>query len=121
MLRVECRGSPYEIGYQHGQAAQQQVKGSILFYRDLFFKTTKLSWSQVEQEACRFLPLLEADWPHLVQEMQGLADAGGSNLESILSLNVRTEIAYGMFNDGCTAFSWKSGDESFLAQNWDVG
>ena len=34
-------------------------------------------------------------------------------------MNVRTEIAYGMFSDGCTALSWKTGDASFLAQNWD--
>ncbi len=34
-------------------------------------------------------------------------------------MNVRTEIAYGMFSDGCTALSWKAGDASFLAQNWD--
>lgn len=34
-------------------------------------------------------------------------------------MNVRTEIAYGMFSDGCTALSWKAENASFLAQNWD--
>ena len=34
-------------------------------------------------------------------------------------MNVRTEIAYGMFTDGCTALSWKTNNASFLAQNWD--
>ncbi|KAI4133226.1 MAG: hypothetical protein LQ338_000284 [Usnochroma carphineum] len=38
---------------------------------------------------------------------------------SILALNVRTEIAFGMFSDGCTALSWTNGDTSILAQNWD--
>ena len=46
----------------------------------------------------------------------------------ILALNVRTEIAYGMFSDGCTALSWHSSSHSnsttespkaLLAQNWD--
>ena len=32
---------------------------------------------------------------------------------------MRTEINYGMFSDGCTALSWKNGNASFLAQNWD--
>lgn len=50
----------------------------------------------------------------------GVAQGAGVPVESILALNVRTEIAYGMFSDGCTALSWKSKDESFLAQNWDV-
>ena len=34
-------------------------------------------------------------------------------------MNVRTEIAYGMATDGCTAISWKTEKSSFLAQNWD--
>ena len=38
---------------------------------------------------------------------------------SILALNVRTEIAYGLARDGCTAISWKTDTSSFLAQNWD--
>ena len=37
----------------------------------------------------------------------------------MLALNVRTEIAFGMFSDGCTALSWKHGNTSLLAQNWD--
>lgn len=41
------------------------------------------------------------------------------SLASVLVLNVRTEIAFGMWSDGCTALSWKGGDSSFLAQNWD--
>ncbi|KAL8841482.1 MAG: hypothetical protein Q9170_000945 [Blastenia crenularia] len=51
--------------------------------------------------------------------MQGLATGAGVPFLSILALNVRTEIAFGMFSDGCTAFSWKHGDTSILAQNWD--
>lgn len=38
---------------------------------------------------------------------------------SILALNVRTEIAYGLARDGCTAIFWKTDTSSFLAQNWD--
>lgn len=32
---------------------------------------------------------------------------------------MRTEITFGLFSDGCTALSWKAGDTSILAQNWD--
>lgn len=38
---------------------------------------------------------------------------------SILALNVRTEIAFGLARDGCTAIFWKTDTSSFLAQNWD--
>ncbi|KAL8963843.1 MAG: hypothetical protein Q9183_004911, partial [Haloplaca sp. 2 TL-2023] len=48
-----------------------------------------------------------------------VAEGAGVSLSSILALNVRTEIAFGMFADGCTALAWKSSSGSFLAQNWD--
>ena len=38
---------------------------------------------------------------------------------SILAMNVRTEIAFGLARDGCTAIFWKTDTSSFLAQNWD--
>jgi len=34
-------------------------------------------------------------------------------------MNIRTEIAYGLFNDGCTAISSTSGNRTLIAQNWD--
>lgn len=34
-------------------------------------------------------------------------------------MNIRTEIAYGLFHDGCTALSSTSGTRTLLAQNWD--
>ena len=66
-----------------------------------------------------FLPWLEASFPDYVEEMKGIANGAGLDLESIVALNARTEIAYGMLSDGCTALSWKTSDSSFLAQNWD--
>ena len=38
---------------------------------------------------------------------------------SIVALNVRTEIAYGMSKDGCTALYWRTEKSTFQAQNWD--
>ena len=32
---------------------------------------------------------------------------------------MRTEIAYGMSKDGCTALYWNNGSSAYLAQNWD--
>ncbi|MCJ1335538.1 hypothetical protein MMC09_000810 [Bachmanniomyces sp. S44760] len=51
--------------------------------------------------------------------MKGVASGAETPFLSILAVNVRTEIAFGMFADGCTAFSWKTDKTNFLAQNWD--
>ena len=49
----------------------------------------------------------------------GIALGAKVELESILAMNIRTEIAYGLFNDGCTAICSTSGNGTLLAQNWD--
>lgn len=87
----------------------------------MFLTSAQLGWSEVRREAVRFLPFLQQPaWTPLLEEMEGIASGAGVDFEDILALNVRTEIAYGMFNDGCTAIMWKVQRESFLAQNWDV-
>ncbi|KAK0702777.1 hypothetical protein B0H67DRAFT_499855, partial [Lasiosphaeris hirsuta] len=105
------------VGRQHGSAARDQVHGSIAFYQGMFLTSAQLDWSEVRGEAVEFLPFIQQlTWTPLLEEMQGIATGTGVDFEDILALNVRTEIAYGMFNDGCTSVAWKS----FLAQNWDV-
>ena len=120
MLEIRCKGNPYEVGLQHGTAARTQVLSSVAFYKSLFQRVANLSWSEVHVEALRFMPMLDKGWNAYIEEMRGLACGAGVGFESVLALNVRTEIAFGMFNDGCTAFSWRGAGKSFLAQNWDV-
>lgn len=79
-----------------------------------------MDWPEVCLTAAKFLPFLQDSVPWYVEEIKGVAKGAGVDVDSILAINVRTEIAYGMFNDGCTALSWKDGEKSFLAQNWDV-
>ncbi|KAI1628203.1 isopenicillin-N N-acyltransferase [Exophiala viscosa] len=119
MKHVKCSGTPYEIGQQHGQTAKTEVYGSIAFYEAFFKERTNLSWSQVQDVSRAFLPFLDSTYPEYVEEMKGVADGAGVDLDSIVALNVRTEIAYGMLSDGCTAFTWKTSDQSFIGQNWD--
>ena len=49
----------------------------------------------------------------------GVADGAGVQLADIIALNVRTEIAFGLFSDGCTALGWRTEQASYLCQNWD--
>jgi len=43
----------------------------------------------------------------------------GVRYEDILAINLRMEIMFGLFNDGCTSLGWKTADKSIIAQNWD--
>jgi isopenicillin-N N-acyltransferase-like protein len=78
-----------------------------------------MGWAEVEQFALEFLPLV-LKYPEIFQELQGVSQGSGNNLATIMALNARTEIMYGMMDDGCTALAWKTENgNSFLAQNWD--
>ncbi|KAK6396801.1 hypothetical protein LTR65_008699 [Meristemomyces frigidus] len=119
MLQITCSGTPYEIGLKHGQEAKVQVSRSMKFYAGMFQETAKMSWPKVQDLAMTFEPVMRRKWPAYLEEMNGVAEGAGVELADIIALNVRTEIAFGLFSDGCTALSWKTNDASFLAQNWD--
>lgn len=63
--------------------------------------------------------------PDLHVEMAAIAEGAGLDLLDIVALNCRSEIALGLFSDGCTSLGWKvggdgeEGGEVWLTQNWD--
>ncbi|KAL1302617.1 hypothetical protein AAFC00_002989 [Neodothiora populina] len=120
MLQIQCSGTPFEIGHHHGSAAKELIERCIAFYTTLFQDSAKLTWSQVRDVATReFEPRIRTNWPAYYEEMRGIAAGAGKQVSDIIALNVRTEITFGLFSDGCTALSWREGEASFLAQNWD--
>ncbi|KAF2126201.1 peptidase C45 acyl-coenzyme A:6-aminopenicillanic acid acyl-transferas-like protein [Dothidotthia symphoricarpi CBS 119687] len=129
MLFVECTGTPYEIGHQHGTAARTEIERCISFYAGLFQTNCKQTWPQVHQHASKFERHAKETWPAFHEEMRGIADGAGRELLDIVALNVRTEINFGLFSDGCTALAWQTSNlqaprsqympRSWLAQNWD--
>ncbi|KAF2433985.1 AAT-domain-containing protein [Tothia fuscella] len=120
MLEVTCTGTPFEMGRIHGQFASLQISRTLKFYEQKFKDNSNLTWPEVEETALKFTPFLNSKFPDCLSEMEGIAAGSSQNLASILALNVRTEITYGLMkDDGCTTFACKIPNESFLAQNWD--
>lgn len=111
---------PIQIGYKHGQAAKFQIDCCIAFYTKLFLKNCNQEWPQVLQHASKFEQQAKVKWPEYHEEMQGIADGAGKGLLDIVAINVRTEINFGLFSDGCTSLSWHTEKRAWLAQNWDV-
>ncbi|KAF2095120.1 peptidase C45 acyl-coenzyme A:6-aminopenicillanic acid acyl-transferas-like protein [Rhizodiscina lignyota] len=119
MLSVDCTGTPYEIGYKHGSAAKVEVERCIDFYAKLFVKNSKQSWPQVQETARSFGETIKSQWPQYYEEIQGIAEGAERDILDIVALNVRTEIAFGQFSDGCTSVSWHGEKRAWLGQNWD--
>ena len=51
--------------------------------------------------------------------MRGIAKGSDHDILDIIAINIRTEIAFGLFSDGCTSLYWKMSKRSLLGQNWD--
>ncbi|CZR67766.1 related to Acyl-coenzyme A:6-aminopenicillanic-acid-acyltransferase 40 kDa form [Phialocephala subalpina] len=119
MLEVDSTGTSHEIGVSHGSIAKAEIARSITFYQNLFQKHCSMDWETVKSFALKYQTYLSSSWPQYVSEMEGVAQGAGVTYGDILALNVRTEIAFGNFSDGCTALSWKGAGTSILGQNWD--
>ncbi|KAJ5951950.1 Peptidase C45 acyl-coenzyme A:6-aminopenicillanic acid acyl-transferase [Penicillium vulpinum] len=119
MKTIQCFATPHEIGRAHGVGAKELIRGSIVFYQKMFVHTCKMEWPAVRRIAEDWQKEIEQKWPKYYSEMQGIADGAQLPFIDILILNIRTEIAFGMFNDGCTSLYCKTDNHSFLAQNWD--
>ncbi|KAL4747138.1 hypothetical protein BDW72DRAFT_206735 [Aspergillus terricola var. indicus] len=117
--QIVCSGTPYEIGHKHGSQASEEISRAIAFYAKMFAKHSKLDWPQVRDLARDFDGLIMHQWPRYYEELKGIADGAKIDLIDIIALNVRTEIVFGQFSDGCTSLYHQDSEHSFQGQNWD--
>lgn len=132
---VKVSGGPYERGYAYGEQARDRVATSIAAYGEVFRALAGWGWPQVREEAARYEAPIRALDDRYVDEMRGIADGAGVDLEDILSINVRTEVMFaakaraaeqasGSSRQGeCSAFAvlpTASADgHTLIGQNWD--
>lgn len=108
------------------------MAGSIEFYRVLFKAFNDLEWTTVREKTAEFVPFLQATFPRYCEEIQAIAEGAQVEFLDVLALNIRSEIAFGLFDetsrrpmaidavDGCTTLGWKTpSGATFLSQNWD--
>ncbi|KAJ5351075.1 hypothetical protein N7452_000049 [Penicillium brevicompactum] len=119
-MKLTLKGTPREIGVQHGRALREQIRSQIFIYEAMFQQTSKLAWEDVREVAKEFQSTLKILTPHLLVEMEGIAEGAELAVLDIVALNCRSEIALGKFSDGCTTLCWRKNDGArVLSQNWD--
>ncbi len=91
IITLPAHASAHERGRLYGVAAAAQIRHSVLTYAKLF-ATCGIDWAQAGERARRYADVITALDPLLMQEMQGIADGSGWQLDDILALNCRTEI-----------------------------
>ncbi|KAG7085807.1 hypothetical protein E1B28_003346 [Marasmius oreades] len=87
----------------------------------MFQRTSNLNWTAVRDISNEYRETISTLTPNIYEEMEGIAEGAGLDILDIVALNARSEIALGLFSDGCTSLGWKipSTGQIFLAQNWD--
>lgn len=118
---VVVEGPPYERGRQHGLQARERVHASLDLYLPVF-AAKGLSWEDVRRIASRFSDAIAAYEPRYLEEIRGIADGAGVELEHIVALNARTELLYWQ-DEGCTSAAClpetTADGHTLIGQNWD--
>jgi isopenicillin-N N-acyltransferase-like protein len=123
---IEVSGDAFERGVQHGEQAVDLIRTNLEGYFQLFEHDVGLDRPAVLDRARRYLQPIEGYAPHLLEEMQGIAEGAGVSLDEALALNCRTEIlslAAIPLRDECTAVfvapEATASGHALVAQNWD--
>lgn len=88
---IEISGKPHERGVQHGTQAKKQIAHGVGHYtRQL--SDVGFSQARIHELARSYLPRMEEFEPDYVDEMRGIAQGSGFEVEDIAFLNARTEI-----------------------------
>jgi isopenicillin-N N-acyltransferase like protein len=117
--RILLAGTPSEIGLEHGRQLAAEIRNQIGVYEAMFQQTSKLDWEAVKKVSRDYAETIQRLTPDVYAEMKGIAQGAELDILDIIALNSRSEIALGLFSDGCSSLGWKRDGEVWLAQNWD--
>ncbi|ETN46561.1 uncharacterized protein HMPREF1541_00746 [Cyphellophora europaea CBS 101466] len=117
--KIDLVGTPREIGVEHGRQLRQEIRGQIGVYEAMFQQTSKLDWQAVKEVSKAYALTIQQLAPDVYTEIEGIAEGAELDILDIVALNARSEIALGLFSDGCSSLGWKRQNDVLLAQNWD--
>jgi len=88
---VETVGTPRERGRIHGASAKTRVARSIATYARLF-AYCGIDWRGAQRRGATFRAAIGELGGGLLEEIEGIAEGSGRQVDEILALNARTEI-----------------------------
>ncbi len=105
--RLILSGDPLSRGLQYGRKAKKLVEKEIEIYHSLFLESLGVTWDRAIGFSKSFVKRIKDYDEEILDEIRGIAKGAGRSLEEILTINLRTEILFGIRRggDGCTSFS----------------
>ncbi len=122
-VHVQARGTYRELGRAVGEAARDQVRASLDFYREGFEAMTAgaLTFAEAERHSAAYAAQAERWLPHLVEELEGLAEGAGVPFAQLMVLNCGEEFTSSepATGDHCTAVAVAAGGRHVVGHNMD--
>jgi isopenicillin-N N-acyltransferase-like protein len=84
-------GEPFNAGLSYGRNARTRIATSVLNYAALF-AWCGWDWEEVKQRAQPYRAVIGDFHGEFVDEMRGIAQGAGVDINDIMALNVRTEL-----------------------------
>lgn len=118
----QISGGAHDRGFEYGE----RCKGSISHFIDTFYAEFKekknLSKAEILRYASRYTPYIEEYSPEVMEEMKGVAEGSGRQLEELVMVSLHEEKLG--FTGGCTTLAASGsatvGGEAYMGQNWDT-
>ncbi len=83
MIYLSLKGTPYEVGFQHGRRLRDLIYYNIRFICAVYDKDKQPDSKIVKKYSER----LESEFPEITEELKGISDGSGISFEKILLLN----------------------------------
>jgi isopenicillin-N N-acyltransferase-like protein len=127
LSKMIVSGNPLSRGRRYGEKAKSLIDKSVARYQKAFKEASGITWRKALDFSRTFVKRIKEYDETLLEEMKGLAKGSGRAFEEILTINLRTEVLFGLnkfqSEDGCTSFCALSEitreGNSILGQNWD--
>ena len=81
---VISKGTPYEIGLNHGKSCPDRVRKSFEYNLKSCVDQSGFSQEEVYKFASGFIKPVERAYPDYICEVQGIADGAGLKLEDLM-------------------------------------
>jgi isopenicillin-N N-acyltransferase like protein len=122
-LHISSELRPSDRGLGFGRAQAERVARTVAAYRLLFEHTQQLSAGDVRTIGEAVGAVLVRRWPHLLEEIQGIAQGSGQDESELIAINARTEVLSGSHHPECSVVAVlpsRFEDQAvLLGQNWD--
>jgi isopenicillin-N N-acyltransferase-like protein len=84
---IQVKGSPRQRGREQGEGAREQIGRMVACYQEFFPAASGMSWEEGLVASRKFLAYAEGAFPHLIEELQGIAEGASVPFQDVWLLN----------------------------------